>query len=526
MDEICRKWSIHGCSAVIVQQDLAGRWSEQILTYGQRNAEGDQVDADTRFFIASNSKLFCVLATGIALEEAGYPKGFKTRIKDVVAAYRLQDLFLTETVTFEDAFAHLTGLPRHDIYTTNDASTLEDQLRLLGGMKASLGIREATQYHNPHYDLIALIVEKITGQDYPSYVRKKILEPLGMASTSVLVSSMLESSNFAKGHWHHYETLESPGQSIELPMGLRDGKSACLGAGRMSSTAQDMGVWLKTLLGDGQHPQSGAPVIPSGMIKRCRRGTVRFDEYILEHPGFGPALYGLGLWEQPYYGHTLVQHVGALSGWMSRLVLIPESKLGIFVVTNNAPWGGLACDEITMEIVDRHIGLPKSDWTSRLLADKENVLRTWTSQLRATLKAASEETTSDGVPMDRSMITGTYTAPGFHKFTIKAEHILSHPPKSLWDLPWFPQIWCKEFQPLLWPGTSPHKYKMCFKCSFPEQMEHEDMLGLPCDVELLVEGGKVLGMGLRGCWGAGKGVPCPEGLNVRDRAEVFLDKIG
>lgn len=68
---------------------------------------------------------------------------------------------------------------------------------------------------------------------------------------------MLESNNFAKGYWHHYETPESPGRSIELPMGLRDGTVACLGAGRMSSTARDMAVWLKTLLGDGRHPQSG-----------------------------------------------------------------------------------------------------------------------------------------------------------------------------------------------------------------------------------------------------------------------------
>jgi hypothetical protein len=261
------------------------------------------------------------------------------------------------------------------------------------------------------------------------------------------------------------------------------------------------------------------------MVKRCRTGTVRFNEYILEHPGFGPAVYGLGLWEQPYCGHTLVEHCGALSGWMSQLTLVPESKLGIFVVTNNAHWGGLACAEIKMDILDRRLGLPKSDWNSRLLTDKGKILGSLAAQFQTALETVPDGANGGGVSMDQSMIAGTYTTPGFHKVTISPEHILSRPPKSLWALPWFPQIWCKKVQPLLWPGKSPLKCKMCFQCTFPDEMAHEDMLGQPCDVEFLVEGGKVLGMGLRGCWGAGQGVACPEGSSIRDRAELFLDKI-
>lgn len=46
MDDICREWSIKGCSTVIVQQDADGKWTDEFLTFGERNDEGDQVDAD------------------------------------------------------------------------------------------------------------------------------------------------------------------------------------------------------------------------------------------------------------------------------------------------------------------------------------------------------------------------------------------------------------------------------------------------------------------------------------------------
>ncbi len=97
-------------------------------------------------------------------------------------------------------------------------------------------------------------------------------------------------------------------------------------------------------------------------------------------------------------------------------------------------------------------------------------------------------------------------------------------PAELWDVPGLPQLWGKV-QPLLWrQGQSDLDYQMCLQCSFPGT-GLESMLGLPCDVRVAVEQGRVMGLGLRNIWGAGKDVPSPEGSTVRERAEIFLDKI-
>lgn len=42
--------------------------------------------------------------------------------------------------------------------------------------------------------------------------------------------------------------------------------------------------------------------------------------------------------------------------------------------------------------------------------------------------------------------------------------------------------------------------------------------------ELMVEG-RNTGFGISGLWGAGAGVPDPEGKTVRERAEVWFDKV-
>lgn len=51
-----------------------------------------------------------------------------------------------------------------------------------------------------HYDLIALLVEKLTSRTYVKYVSDKILEPLEMKHTSASVDAVLSSDDFAESY--------------------------------------------------------------------------------------------------------------------------------------------------------------------------------------------------------------------------------------------------------------------------------------------------------------------------------------
>ncbi len=149
VDAILRAWDTTGGMVAAVQQGADGVWTERLHVFGTRNVAGDPVTADTRFFIASNSKLFCALAADMALRDAGFAAGVATRIRDVVPGYRLQDPVAAAEATFADALGHRTGLPRLDHYMTRSVCTLDDMLASLAEMRPSLPFRTGTQYHNP-----------------------------------------------------------------------------------------------------------------------------------------------------------------------------------------------------------------------------------------------------------------------------------------------------------------------------------------------------------------------------------------
>lgn len=117
----------------------------QLLT---QSAITDLSLLQTRFQIASISKLFCAIAIGIALSENGFAQIYQTRIKDIAAEYELTDKAVGEQVTVEDALAHMTGLPRHDHFMSHEMHDLSDlvsvSIRLQIGLIHGFGHLELT----------------------------------------------------------------------------------------------------------------------------------------------------------------------------------------------------------------------------------------------------------------------------------------------------------------------------------------------------------------------------------------------
>lgn len=157
IQSILESWGAKGCSVAFVKRRPDGSWTDVIKTSGIRNERGEKVDGNvrpnivkrrrktvteitdkTRFLIASNSKLFTSLATGIALSESGFGLGVDTKIKDVCPEYGLVDGEAARTVTFADALSHRTGLPRHDNYSSNSVSTIEGQVDAASSMTTGL----------------------------------------------------------------------------------------------------------------------------------------------------------------------------------------------------------------------------------------------------------------------------------------------------------------------------------------------------------------------------------------------------
>jgi CubicO group peptidase (beta-lactamase class C family) len=75
--------------------------------------------------------------------------------------------------------------------------------------------------------------------------------------------------------------------------------------------------------------------------------------------GAGDGAYALGWTAQHHRGHAVLQHGGAITGFTSMMVLIPETKTGVVVLNN---LGSSLPTVVAWELTDRLLGLEPEDY--------------------------------------------------------------------------------------------------------------------------------------------------------------------
>lgn len=149
-------------------------------------AKTDSIDADTRFHVASTSKTF----TSIAIMQQ--VRAGKLKLDDSIQVYF--PLFPYQGITVRTLLNHSSGLPNYanlfPSYKWNpkQTATNTDVLYLFYANRPPLEFKPATRfrYCNTNFALLALIVEKTSGQFFPDYVRDSIFKPAGMSASYVL----------------------------------------------------------------------------------------------------------------------------------------------------------------------------------------------------------------------------------------------------------------------------------------------------------------------------------------------------
>jgi CubicO group peptidase (beta-lactamase class C family) len=94
-------------------------------------------------------------------------------------------------------------------------------------------------YTNTNYNLLGLVIERVSGQSYLAFLREHIFSPLGMSSTSTIDQPP---ADMAFGYHH-----EKPGQAFVTRAELHPDFS--FGTGNLVSTTQDLLKWDAALLG-------------------------------------------------------------------------------------------------------------------------------------------------------------------------------------------------------------------------------------------------------------------------------------
>src|SRR5678809_500608 len=132
-------------------------------------------------------------------------------------------------------------------------------------------------------------VELISGKSWQTFVTERLLQPLGMTSTTFTIAEMLEAPEPAVP----YSERRDDGTLVRTPYYDDDGGFAPAGA--LNSSVADMSHWLIALMNGGQY--HGAQVIPRSVIRETLAPAVALPNPDLESRGWTEMLngaYGMG----------------------------------------------------------------------------------------------------------------------------------------------------------------------------------------------------------------------------------------
>ncbi|WP_161792603.1 serine hydrolase domain-containing protein [Psychroserpens damuponensis] len=162
-------------------------------------------------------------------------------------------------------------------------------------------------YSNTNYNLLALIIEQISGQNLDEYLKTNILIPLGMTHTFVRVSHGTVIKNKAIGYQKHNDNFVY-NTSTQLSYG----------AGSMGSNLKDLAIWATMLNGNhDQFKELATFLITSEILTTGKKAN-----------------YARGVMIDEYKGLKTVSHSGYGFGGQTQLLTLPEAQISIIILTN------------------------------------------------------------------------------------------------------------------------------------------------------------------------------------------------
>lgn len=201
------------------------------------------------------------------------------------------------------AIAELEGWPRGTrTVSQSDVLTILSRQR---GLNHAVGAKFS--YTNSGYNLLVMLVERVTGQSFPAFTARDLFVPLGMTHTQWR-------DDYARIIPDRAQAYSRRGASWVLDMPFEN----AYGNGGLLTTVGDLLRWTEAIA----RQRIGSPDVSAEM----------------QAPGMladgKPIGYGGGLFLQSYLGVREVGHSGATAGYRTFLGRYPESGYQVAVLCN------------------------------------------------------------------------------------------------------------------------------------------------------------------------------------------------
>jgi CubicO group peptidase (beta-lactamase class C family) len=257
----------------------------------------------TNYRLASVTKQFTAAAILLLAEDG------RLKLEDRARKWLPSLPRAAEPVTIRHLLTHTSGLIDYeDVIPEGFKPQLHDAdvLRLLESQdRTYFHPGRDYRYSNSGYALLALVVERVSGRTFATFLRERIFQPLGMSNTVAHEEGISTVSNRAFGYTQEQGRWSRTDQSQT---------SAVLGDGGIYSSIDDLARW-DTALYDGR-------LLRPASLQAAFSPATPTDDPELEY-GFGWRITGETLW-----------HSGETVGFRNVIVRYPKKKLTVVVLTN------------------------------------------------------------------------------------------------------------------------------------------------------------------------------------------------
>jgi CubicO group peptidase (beta-lactamase class C family) len=297
-----------GCALGVME----GGSPSYLKGYGMANLEYDiPISPSSVFHVASVSKQFAAFAVSLLAAEG------KVSWEDDIRKYVPEVPDFGETITLRHLVNHTSGIRDQwsllsmagwrfeaDVITQDDVLEITSRQRAL-----NFPVGDQYLYSNTGFTLLAVVVERVSGQTLKEFTQERIFGPLGMTGT----------------HFHDNHNTVVPNRAYAYaPLGEEGGYRISIpdfdvvGATSLHTTVEDMARWDRNFY----TADVGGPELLQSMHER---GVLRSGDTIN---------YALGLSHGSYRGLPTVGHSGSDAGYRSQFLRFPEQDVSVAILCN------------------------------------------------------------------------------------------------------------------------------------------------------------------------------------------------
>jgi D-alanyl-D-alanine dipeptidase len=214
-------------------------------------------------------------------------------------------------ITLRQLMCHQSGVVRESPaghYFDDTSPSIADTIKSLNSTTLIYKPGTRTKYSNAGVSAAGFVVERLTNKPFDEYIREVLLDPLDMSNSGFLTTDAIEKER-AIG-WmrsHHAPKFVAPNFAL-----------GTLPAGNLYSSMPELSHFMIALLNGGEY--RGKRVIDKRVLDSMLKPIEASDDNLHQ--------YGIGFRMGKLDGHRTFGHGGAVYGYSTQFLGLPDEKVG------------------------------------------------------------------------------------------------------------------------------------------------------------------------------------------------------